>query len=116
MSDDAAHANWGGIWRMPTDDEWTALRLQCTWTWTTLNGIAGYNVTSNTNGNSIFLPAAGYRFDIALCNEGYYGYYWSNSLNTGDPNLAWYVCFYSRNVDRNDYSRYYGHSVRPVCP
>lgn len=116
MSDDAAHANWGGIWRMPTDDEWTALRLQCTWTWTTLNGVKGYNVISKSNGNSIFLPAAGHCFDRALSNEGNYGYYWSSSLNTGDPNLAWYVDFYWYNVYRNDNSRYYGQSVRPVCP
>lgn len=59
--DDAATANWGDVWRMPTDAEWTELREQCTWTWTAQNGMNGYQVASKTNGNSIFLPAAGFR-------------------------------------------------------
>jgi hypothetical protein len=59
LSDDAACANWGGSWRMPTRAEQDELRNNCTWTWTTQNGVNGYKVTG-TNGNSIFLPAAGY--------------------------------------------------------
>ena len=69
LSDDAAHANWGGNWRMPTDAELTELREQCTWTWTTQDGVNGYKVTSKTSGytdKSIFLPAAGYRFENSL--------------------------------------------------
>ncbi len=58
LADDAARANWGGAWRMPTDEEWTELRENCTWTWTNLNGKNGYEV-KGANGNSIFLPAAG---------------------------------------------------------
>ncbi|MDY4512785.1 MAG: hypothetical protein SPE10_04975, partial [Paludibacteraceae bacterium] len=38
LADDAARANWGGAWRMPTDAEWTELRENCTWTWITKNG------------------------------------------------------------------------------
>ena len=111
--DDAAHVNWGGSWRMPTDEEWTELRTKCTWTWTTKNGVDGRTVTG-PNGNSIFLPAAGSRYDADLYYAGSYGYYWSSSLSTGGPDDAWYVCFGSDDVDRNYYYRCRGFSVRPV--
>lgn len=114
--DDAAHVNWGGSWRMPTDAEWTELREQCDWTWTTQNGINGYRVTSKTNSNSIFLPAAGYRDGTTLHDVGYDGYYWSSSLAEYLPRLAWGLYFYLFSVDRYHYSRDFGLSVRPVCP
>ena len=117
LSDDAAHANWGGAWRMPTDAEWTELREQCTWTWTTQKGVNGYRVTSKTNGNSIFLPVAGYRSGSSFKDRaGSTGYYWSSSLSTDYPNYAWYEHFYSGSVFRDYFTRYYGLSVRPVCP
>ena len=119
LSDDAAHVNWGGSWRMPTYAEWTELCDQCTWTWTAQNGVNGYKVTSKKSGytnNSIFLPAAGYRGGSSLDYAGSYGFYWSSSLRTGGPGSAWSVCFYYSNVYRDYYSRYYGLSVRPVCP
>lgn len=116
LSDDAARANWGGSWRMPTDAELTELLEQCTWTWTTQNGVNGYKVTSKSNGNSIFLPAAGHRDDASLKNAGSIGYYWSSSLSAGGPNLAWRVYFYSSNVSGHHVDRHYGFSVRPVCP
>ena len=115
LSDDAARANWGGSWRMPTDAEWTELREKCKWTLTTQNGVKGYKVTSKSNGNSIFLPAAGYRHVSSLYDAGSDGDYWSSSLTSGSPNDAWYVYFYSSNVYRYYYNRYYGFSVRPVC-
>lgn len=114
LADDAACANWGGAWRMPTDAEWTELRENCTWTWTTKNGVNGYEVKSKTNGNSIFLPAAGYCGNNGLDNAGYCGYYWSSLLDTGDPDGAWFVYFSSDDVIRLDSYRYYGQSVRPV--
>ena len=115
LSDDAARANWGGAWRMPTDAEFAELREQCTWTWTTQNGVKGYKVTSKSNGNSIFLPAAGYRYDSSLDGAGSYGYYWSSSLYTDYPYSAWSVYFNSSDVNRYSYYRCYGFSVRPVC-
>ena len=115
LSDDAARANWGGSWRMPTHDELTELREKCSWTGTTQNGVEGYKVTSKTNGNSIFLPAAGYRYNSSLYDAGSYGYYWSSSLYTVSPNDARFVYFDSSRVDWNFSSRYYGRSVRPVC-
>jgi hypothetical protein len=116
LSDDAARANWGGSWRMPTDAELTELRNNCTWTWTTQNGVYGYKVTSKKSGytnKSIFLPAAGYRSDSSLNNAGSSGSYWSSLLDSGRPYLAWHVGFNS-GVYRDYYYRHYGFSVRPV--
>ena len=111
--DDAARAKLGGKWRLPTDEEWEELSTQCTWTWTTYNGVNGRLVTA-PNGNSIFLPAAGYLDDTFFNGAGSYGYYWSSSLNTGSPDGAWAVGFSSGRVGRDCYDRYFGHSVRPV--
>ena len=112
--DDAAHVHLGGSWRMPTDAEWTELRNNCTWTWTTQNGVNGRLVTSNTNGNSIFLPAAVCRNGANLGSVGFSGIYWSSSLYSGYPYNAWYVNFGSDSVYRDKLSRFYGLSVRPV--
>ena len=110
---DAARANWGSTWRMPTKKEFQELKDQCIWTWTSQGGHSGYRVTSKTNGNSIFLPAAGGRFRESLFNVGSYGYYWSAgpSNTTYGRNLS----FYSSYVYPQYYnSRAYGFSVRPV--
>lgn len=113
-SDDAATANWGSAWRMPTDNEWLELRNSCTWTWTTKNGVNGYEVKAK-NGNSIFLPAAGYYYYIGLSREGGYGYYWSSSLDADRPYYAWEADLGSYTVGRYGRNRYCGCSVRPVC-
>lgn len=114
--DDAAHVNWGGSWRMPTDAEWTELRTQCTWTWTTQNGVNGYQVSSKTNGNSIFLPAAGQRSNARLLDAGSLGSYWSSSSGKGSPHYVWVLCFDWDSVGHVGDNRFYGFSVRPVCP
>ena len=108
--DDAAHVSLGGKWRMPTDAEWKELRTECTWTWTTQNDVNGRLVTGK-NGNSIFLPAAGYRDDIHLNDAGSFGDYWSSSLY---QIVAWYVYFNSSDVKRSYNRRYLGFSIRPV--
>ena len=115
-ADDAAHVNWGGDWRMPTAAEWKELREQCTWTWTMQNGVKGYQVTGNTNSNSIFLPAAGYRDDTNLIGADSLGDYWSSSLRTDGSHRARELYFYSGSVRRYGTPRNYGQSVRPVCP
>lgn len=113
--DDAATVNWGGSWRMPTEVEQTELREKCTWTWTIQNGVNGYKVVG-PNGNSIFLPAAGYVYGTSLNYAGSGGYYWSSSLCTSQPNNAYYVDFGSFGVYGDYNFRYHGQSVRPVCP
>ncbi len=118
--DDAASVALGGKWRMPTDAEWTELRntSNCSWTWTTINGVNGYKVQSKKSGytdNWIFLPAAGFRSVTGLYNAGSYGFYWSSSLDTVDPRYAWGVLFNYDYVGRySGGSRYDGQSVRPV--
>ena len=116
LSDDAAYANWGGNWRMPTTKEQDELREQCIWTWTTLNEVNGYNVTSKSNGNSIFLPAAGSLAEGGLeeAGIGFIGDYWSSSL--GLSHIAYGLFFVSDDMRRNNYYRYLGKPIRPVCP
>ena len=118
--DDAAHVALGGKWRMPTDAEWTELRENCTWEWTDNyygTGVAGWIVTSKVEGyedKRIFLPAAGERLDSDFSGAGFYCTYRSSSLCTEFPYVAWNVFFNSDRFYRNNYYRYYGHSVRPV--
>jgi hypothetical protein len=112
-ADDASTQNWGGNWRMPTIDEWQELIDNCTWTWTTLNSIKGYEVKA-INGNSIFLPAAGYRDGDVLDLAGSDGFYWSSSLNTSYPDGAQAVFFGSGSHFTGSYFRDCGLSVRAV--
>ena len=113
--DDAATANWGNVWRMPTDAEWTELREQCTWTWTAQNGMNGYQVASKTNGNSIFLPAAGFRDgNAAPYVAGRRGYYGCSSLLENSSDDVWIVTFNHEKVERDNDKRNKGLSVRPV--
>ena len=118
LSDDVAHVKWGGSWRMPTHDELKELlnTSNSTWTWTTQGGKNGYKVTSKKNGNSIFLPAAGYRYGGSLNYAGSYGDYRSSSLDTSYSYGAYYLGFGSGDVGWGDGGRCYGQSVRPVCP
>ncbi len=114
MSDDAAHVNWGGDWRMPTTEEWNELNDKCTWTWTTQGGKNGYRVTG-PNGKRLFLPAAGYRLGTSLYFAGSNGLYWSSSLGSDGPNDAYGMDFYSDFVNPQYYlNRCIGFSVRPV--
>ena len=117
LSDDAAHVNWGGSWRMPTLAEQEELMdtNNCTWTWTTQNGVEGYKVRSRKNGNSIFLPAAGYRYNSDFYGAGYDGGYWSSSLYTIDNACAYYLSVDSSGEAWNyNLGRCRGRSVRPV--
>ena len=114
LEDDVAHVKWGGSWRMPTKAEQDELRNNCTWTWATFNDVSGYTVTG-PNGNSIFLPAAGYRDGTYLGLSGSRGYYLSSSLYDGRSNNACYLYFISGNYGWSSSFRNYGHSVRPVC-
>ena len=113
--DDAAHVNWGGSWRMPTDAEWKELQENCTWTWTTQNGVDGHLVASKTNSNAIFLPAAGWRKGTDHYLAGTDGYYWSSSLDEGNyPSCALRINFSRSSVNRDYGDRIFGLTVRPV--
>ncbi len=117
LEDDAAYVNWDPNWRMPSYDQLYELinSSYTTTEWTTQNGVYGRKITSISNGNSIFLPAAGYRYGSSLHDGGSYGYYWSRTLYTSSPYNARYLDFYSSRINTDSgYRRYYGHSVRPV--
>lgn len=116
LADDAAHVNWGGSWRMPTKAEQDELRANCTWTWESQNGVNGYRVSSKTNSNSIFFPAAGLRWGSYLDGAGSYGSCRSSSLYEDYSNYAFYLDFNSGYVGWNYGSRDFGHTVRAVCP
>ena len=111
---DAAATNWGGSWRMPTLIEFNELQEKCTWVWTTRGGANGYEVTSKINGNSIFLPAVGYRAEKSLESNGVRGMYWVSTPAAEGTQYAYnfyfdkgYKCAYW--ISRAD-----GHSIRPV--
>ena len=112
--DDAAHVKLGGKWRMPTNDEWEELISNCSTTWTTENGVEGRRFTSNKTGNSIFFPAAGYRFSLSLGNEGHNFYYWTSTLSEGDSGNSWLFCSEPDQFDMWTYGRDTGFSIRPV--
>ncbi len=111
---DVARAQWGGSWRLPTKTELEELKETCDWTWTTLNGVAGYEVKSRINGNTIFLPAAGYFSERTNQGRGSDGFYWSSTPDEFFTNFAYFLNFYNRNVGIGYTYRYYGISVRPV--
>ena len=117
-SHDAATANWGGSWRMPTETELIELRDKCTWTWTTQNGVNGCKVMG-PNGNRIFLPAAGFRTGTSLHNDGNSGEYWSSTPYDGGHDGYGYDDAYDlRFYDDSEYVasdyRVYGMTVRPI--
>ncbi|MDO4956878.1 MAG: hypothetical protein Q4E60_07675 [Bacteroidales bacterium] len=109
---DTARQNWGGSWRMPTIKELGELNSKCTWKWTTKGGHNGYVVTG-PNGNMIFLPAAGFRYDTSSYYVGEYGEYWSSTLSSSNSSGAQRLNFESTH-DTGDSYRSFGFSVRPV--
>lgn len=113
LSDDVAHVSLKGNWRMPTQDEMEELITRCSWEWTTRKGVEGQLVTG-PNGNSIFLPAAGYRDGEDLYFSGSSGCYWSSTLDEDDNYYAYKLGFTGAGgLNLNNY-RSDGLSVRPV--
>ena len=110
--DDAAHVNWGGPWRMPTDEEFWELEKNCIFTWTNQGGHYGYMVTSKANENHIFLPASGCysgtTFDWVSC------FYWTSSLYSRSSIRAIYFQMAPWSIPFIPL-RYHGVTVRPVC-
>lgn len=114
LEDDAAYVNWGCNWRMPTREEQDELRGYCIWTWKAVNGVNGYNVVG-PNGNSIFLPAAGYRDNTtSVESAGSHGNYWSSTFGMYDYYKSVCIAFESDFIDWAISYRSFGHSVRAV--
>ena len=109
---DAARANWGGSWRIPTNAEIQELINRCTWTWTTQNNKSGYLITG-PNGNSIFIPFAGCYLDSSLVSTDY-GFYWSSTPEDNTYGAYGFIAnSYNYAWDRS--FRYIGRTIRPVC-
>jgi len=112
--DDAAYVNWGPDWRMPSLEQIHELMDNCTTLWTTRNGVNGRLFTSNINGASLFLPAAGCRWGSDLDEAGT-GIYWSRTLEDSVyPSDAWILYVDSGSVTWGNYIRNCGRSVRAV--
>ena len=107
---DAAYIATDGIYRMPTKTEGDELINNCTWTWSTQNGVNGYTVEGN--GNSIFIPASGYRNGASLLNDGTEGYLWTDTFI---DEWTFMVMFSSsQHYTNGSTSRCYGRTIRPV--
>lgn len=118
---DVAHVTWGGGWRMPSLDQMKELLDNCSSSWASFNGVQG-RLFKGKNGGSMFLPAAGYRWDDGYFNDGnygYHGYYWSSKQTYGfDHYYAYHLFIFCGDAYWNgqySYNRVYGSSVRPVC-
>ena len=112
---DAATANWGGSWRMPTEAEQRELLINCTMEWTTQNNVNGCRVTG-PNGSCIFLPAAGLRHGSSLYDDGSIGYFWSSTPYDDDGSYyasRHYFYYGDEYVHWGD-DRYYGLTIRPI--
>lgn len=118
LTDDVAHSEFGGDWHMPdskllyelilyTDNEWVE-------NYNDIEGLNGRVFTSKVNGNTLFIPAAGYRYgsDINVVGSGCA--LWSSSLGLGSPDRACYLGFNSFSIDMSCYDRFFGFSVCPV--
>ena len=111
--DDAAYTS-DKTCRMPTKAELEELTANTTSVWETLNGVNGKRFTSKTNGNSIFVPAAGYRDSGSVLDVGSFGNLWSSSLYESNSRNAWLLYFDSDYVYMGNDGRYFGFSVRAV--
>lgn len=114
--DDAASVILGNGARIPTEADWQELLDNTTVVWTTLNDVCGRQFTAS-NGNSLFLPAAGRRGTSGLDYAGEHGFYWSSSLNADDPRYARRLLFNADSTSLRTFCRRYnGPAVRAVRP
>jgi len=111
--DDVAYVNWGPSWRMPTTEQQRELYENCSSVWTTQNGVNG-RLFTGPNGNTLFLPAAGYRWGESLDVAGSWGSYWSRTLLSYGPCYACDLYFGSGTVGWGSFYRGYGFAVRAV--
>ena len=110
---DVAHVKWGGSWCMPSLEQTQELLDKCSGVRVQQNGVSG-RLFTGPNGNSVFFPAGGFRYNDVLHVDGSYGVYWLSTLNGYSQSSAYYFYFNSGFAYWNCYHRYYGHMVRPV--
>ena len=111
--DDVARAVMGGNWRMPTKKEITELTYNCKRKYTSVNGVPGF-VLTGPNGNSIFLPLSGYKYEGELCYKNKVGCFWGSTVDSSCDRADHLYC--SEGSFLGLYNmRYYGYNVRAVC-
>ena len=111
---DAATVNLGSDWRMPTNAEIKELIDNCTWQWTQINNVNGYKVTAE-NGNSIFIPAAGFKSGYSLISQKENGQYSTGNIINSNNGYASSLAFSSSSIERNKWiAKLYGCTIRPV--
>lgn len=113
--DDAAHVICEDMWRIPTEYEFNELIDNCSITWTSSNGVYGLEFVSNKNGNSIFIPAAGYYYDVEK-DASSFGYYWTSTLDINDSTKAKQFAFNEDGHILSSSTRFFGQTIRPVLP
>ena len=111
---DVARGRWGGNWRLPTVEEFNELCFNCICVSGVQHGQYGYKFTSMKNGNSIFLPASGYRQGYGAHADGTHGFYWSSTPDRKNADLAYVLEVKVESMGTNSKSRYHGCSIRPV--
>ena len=115
LEDDAAYVALGGNWRMPTKAEFNELLNTCKWTWTVVEGVFGYKVSSYRNGNSIFIPVVGVKTGYSSSGDGYISSYWSSTLsNKSDQAMRLLVINDPIEMRVVQYARWIGCPIRPV--
>ena len=113
--DDAARVICEDRWRIPTEYEFNELINNCSITWTSSNGVYGLEFVSKKNGNSIFIPAAGYYYDVEK-DASSFGYYWTSTLDINDSTKAKQFAFNEDGHNLSSSTRYFGQTIRPVMP
>ena len=119
IEDDAARANWGGDWRMPTKEEFVTLKNACNYEWVTDykgSGVNGELFTDKTDpSKTLFFPAAGYCYYSTIQNTGQRCQYLSSARTENDESLCVYLSATSEDMyfPNND-RRANGYSVRGV--
>lgn len=111
---DAATANWGTKWHMPSLSDVKELFEKCSWEWMEYKGVLGYRVTG-PNGNAIFLPSAGYDNGDYRAFQGTAGLYWTSTPFGGNAEGAYLIIFNDGQISTDTRHPNQGCSVRPVC-
>ena len=115
LEDDAANANMGGDWHIPTPSQIQELLDNTTSTWSTLDDVNGRLFTSKKDSSkSIFIPAAGDALGSSVYINGRYGNIWSSMLSTYGVNYGQYLYFNSDAIYPFSLFRFNGSSVRGV--
>ena len=115
LADDVVHIKWGGKWRIPTKEQLIELIEKCIWIWIIINGVYGYEIISKITGNSIFIPAAGYKLGITTHSANTILECWSQSVDLRVADSAYSLGCDANSVDFCIEDIYVVLTIRPIC-